>query len=280
MLGVWSHRNIPPIYPTQSKEHQTILNPAIAMATTASSLFLVRASWDTCPTPKPLRVPSKPSPKPPPPPRVRTIASPVPSPAPSSTALLERDAKPLSSQFGKVEEKFMGFERWWLPAAPKVKKPRSTYNAVSLAYLGDCIYELYARRHFLYPPLSINEYNERVMKVVRCESQDILLKKLLKEDYLTDEERDVLRWGKNIMTNKSKTRKRAGAAVYSRASSLETLIGYLYLTNVARLEELMFRLGFSVGTSSQSISDELRSSFQKNSQQAPEVSAPGSTINE
>jgi 23S rRNA maturation mini-RNase III len=36
----------------------------------------------------------------------------------------------------------MGFERWWLPAAPKVKKPRSTYNAVSLAYLGDCIYEV------------------------------------------------------------------------------------------------------------------------------------------
>jgi len=36
----------------------------------------------------------------------------------------------------------MGFERWWLPAAPKVKKPRSTYNAASLAYLGDCIYEV------------------------------------------------------------------------------------------------------------------------------------------
>lgn len=31
--------------------------------------------------------------------------------------------------------------------------------------------QLYARRHFLYPPLSINEYNERVMKVVRCEAQ-------------------------------------------------------------------------------------------------------------
>lgn len=43
---------------------------------------------------------------------------------------------------GKIEEKYMGFERWWLPAAPKVKKPRSTYNAVSLAYLGDCIYEV------------------------------------------------------------------------------------------------------------------------------------------
>ncbi|KAF3326882.1 Mini-ribonuclease 3 [Carex littledalei] len=247
------------------------------MATRTYSLFQVRASWDTCPTPKPLRVPVKPSPKPSPP-RIPTIASPVPSPAPTSTALLERDSTPLSSQSGKIEEKYMGFERWWLPAAPKVKKPRSTYNAVSLAYLGDCIYELYARRHFLYPPLSINQFNERVMKVVRCESQDILLKKLVKEDYLTEEERDVLRWGKNIMTNKSKTRKRAGAAVYSRASSLETLIGYLYLTNVERLEELMFRLGFSVGTSSQSISDELRSTFQKNNQQVLEIPATGDAL--
>jgi ribonuclease-3 family protein len=36
----------------------------------------------------------------------------------------------------------MGFEKWWLPPAPEVKKPRSLYNAASLAYLGDCIYEV------------------------------------------------------------------------------------------------------------------------------------------
>lgn len=35
----------------------------------------------------------------------------------------------------------MGYERW-LPIAPKVKKPRATYNAASLAYMGDCIYEV------------------------------------------------------------------------------------------------------------------------------------------
>uniref|UniRef100_A0A453E555 RNase III domain-containing protein n=8 Tax=Triticinae TaxID=1648030 RepID=A0A453E555_AEGTS len=84
---------------------------------------------------------------------------------------------------------YMGFEKWWLPPAPEVKKPRSLYNAASLAYLGDCIYELYARRHFFFPPLSINEYNKRVMDVVKCESQDLLLNKLLGEDFLTEEER-------------------------------------------------------------------------------------------
>lgn len=31
--------------------------------------------------------------------------------------------------------------------------------------------QLYARRHFLFPPLSIEEHNDRVMAVVRCETQ-------------------------------------------------------------------------------------------------------------
>ncbi|CAL5361239.1 unnamed protein product [Camellia sinensis] len=148
----------------------------------------------------------------------------------------------------KLEETYLGYERW-LPSPPKVEKPRSIYNAASLAYIGDCIYELYARRHFLFPPLNIEEYNDRVMAVVRCEAQDAMLQKLLNENCLTQEERDVLRWGKNIGSAKTRTKKRAGVAVYNRASSLETLIGYLYLTNVKRLEEIMLKLGFSCDAS-------------------------------
>ena len=40
---------------------------------------------------------------------------------------------------------YMGFEKWWLPPPPEVKKPRSLYSAASLAYLGDCIYEVRIR---------------------------------------------------------------------------------------------------------------------------------------
>lgn len=132
----------------------------------------------------------------------------------------------------------------WLPPAPEVSSPRAIYNAASLAYLGDCIYELYARRHFLFPPLSINEYNRRVMALVCCEAQDTLLKELLKDDFLSEEERDVLRWGRNIQSGKTRTTRRAGVAVYNRASSLETLVGYLYLTNANRLDIVMRKIGF------------------------------------
>jgi ribonuclease-3 family protein len=47
---------------------------------------------------------------------------------------------------GKIEEQeehetYLGYERW-LPTPPKVVKPRSVFNATSLAYIGDCIYEV------------------------------------------------------------------------------------------------------------------------------------------
>lgn len=143
---------------------------------------------------------------------------------------------------------YLGYETW-LPTPPKVEKPRSVFNPALLAYIGDCIYELYARRHFLLPPLDIEEVNNRVMAVVRCEAQDAMLQKLISDNFLSKEERDVLRWGKNIASAKTRTKKRAGVAVYNRASSLETLVGYLYLTNVQRLEEIMQKLGFSTEAS-------------------------------
>ncbi|XP_031372103.1 uncharacterized protein LOC116187500 isoform X2 [Punica granatum] len=43
---------------------------------------------------------------------------------------------------GNSDETYMGYERW-LPSPPKVDKPRSVYNAASLAYIGDCIYEAF-----------------------------------------------------------------------------------------------------------------------------------------
>lgn len=137
----------------------------------------------------------------------------------------------------------------WLPSAPPVEKPRAVHNAASLAFLGDSIYEVYARRHFLTPPQDVNTYSKRVMNLVCCEAQDSMLQYLLKGSFLTDVERDVLRWGKNIETGQRRASRRAGTKAYSSASSLETLIGYLYLTDQERLQELMAKVGFSVESS-------------------------------
>ncbi|XP_010534900.1 PREDICTED: uncharacterized protein LOC104810344 [Tarenaya hassleriana] len=191
----------------------------------------------------------------------------APPPSPSTAAvlttgtgvsvadLLKRPAvKEIADESGDT---YLGYERW-LPSPPKVEKPRSIFNAASLAFVGDSIYELYARRHFLFPPLSIEEYNDRVRAVVRCEAQYALLQKLMEDNLLTKEERDVLRWGKNVGSVKTRTRRRAGVAVYNKASSLETLIGYLYLTDAKRLDEIMEKLGFSSGRSTEVIVEEAK----------------------
>ncbi|KAK4837300.1 hypothetical protein QYF36_004321 [Acer negundo] len=68
------------------------------------------------------------------------------------------------------DESYVGYGIW-LPNAPKFQKPRSVFNAATLAYIGDCIYELYVRRHFLFSALCIEEYNDRVTAVVHCEAQ-------------------------------------------------------------------------------------------------------------
>ncbi|XP_050285612.1 uncharacterized protein LOC126725126 [Quercus robur] len=219
----------------------------------------VRASWDTQP-----RLTYNPNaPRKPPKNPNTTLKAKTPQPQTPPTVTLTiptADLLKRSTVEEKVEpdESYLGYERW-LPSPPKVQKPRSVFNAASLAYIGDCIYELYARRHFLFPPLNIEEFNDRVTAVVRCEAQDALLQKLLNDNYLSEEERNVLRWGKNIGSAKTRTKKRAGAAVYNRASSLETLVGYLYLTNVKRLEEIMLKLGFSIDSSMQLVLEEAKS---------------------
>ncbi|KAI9397431.1 hypothetical protein POPTR_003G038400v4 [Populus trichocarpa] len=102
----------------------------------------------------------------------------------------------------QLDDSYLGCERW-LPSRPKVEKPPSVFNAATLAYIDDSIFELYARRHFLFPPLSLEEHNDCVIAVVRCEAQDALLQKLLNDNYLSEEERGVLRLGKNVGSAKT-----------------------------------------------------------------------------
>ncbi|AEE33190.1 unnamed protein product [Arabidopsis thaliana] len=182
------------------------------------------------------------------PPSSPSSSSPATNLSVSVSDLLKR---PASKDIGDgFDDTCVGYEKWF-PSPPKVEKPRSVFNAASLAYIGDSIYEIYARRHFLFPPLSIEEYNDRVRAVVRCEAQYALLQKLVDDDFLTKDERDILRWGKNVGSVKTRSTRRAGVAVYNKASSLETLIGYLYLSNGKRLEEMMQKLGFSSGSSTE-----------------------------
>ena len=110
-------------------------------------------------------------------------------------------------------------------------------SPIALAYIGDAVYELYIRVSLLMPPKRMANYHSQVVAQVRAESQAICLQTI--EPYLTEQEKDILRRGRNACIGKPR---RLSLRVYQQATSLETLIGYLHLTNPQRLSELFAQL--------------------------------------
>ncbi|MGK7876809.1 MAG: Mini-ribonuclease 3 [Xenococcaceae cyanobacterium] len=110
-------------------------------------------------------------------------------------------------------------------------------SPASLAYIGDAVYELYIRTYYLLPPRRISDYHDQVVAHVRAESQATCLRVL--EPHLTDAEREILRRGRNAATGRPR---RLSPELYQQATSLETLIGYLYLKNPQRLNQLLGHL--------------------------------------
>ena len=102
------------------------------------------------------------------------------------------------------------------------------------AYLGDAVYELYVRSSYLVPPRRLQAYHELVVGQVRAETQARHLRSI--SPYLNSIELAVVKRGRNAASGRSK---RADPEIYQQASSLETLIGYLYLTDPERLTELL-----------------------------------------
>ncbi|AFZ59034.1 ribonuclease III [Anabaena cylindrica FACHB-243] len=107
----------------------------------------------------------------------------------------------------------------------------------ALAYLGDSIYELYVRMFFLLPQQRPEIYHSLVVAQVRAETQALHLRSLTPE--LRSNELEIVRRGRNAATSRPK---RLNPEIYQQATSLETLVGYLYLTDYPRLMELLQKL--------------------------------------
>ncbi len=105
----------------------------------------------------------------------------------------------------------------------------------ALAYLGDAVYELHVRLHHLEPPQKSHTYHQLVVSRVRAESQAKQL------DYLdlTSAELDLVKRGRNAAGSASR---RIAPDVYQKATGFEALIGYLYLTNSNRLDQILAQI--------------------------------------
>lgn len=103
------------------------------------------------------------------------------------------------------------------------------------AFVGDAVYGLYVRTALSEINRPSKELHRLSVESVNASAQADAFQMI--EPLLTEEETDIFKRGRNFHTNN--TPKHSSPAEYHTATGLETLFGYLYLTNRhSRLNEL------------------------------------------
>ena len=105
------------------------------------------------------------------------------------------------------------------------------------AYVGDSVYELFVRTKLTNNSnAKPHKLHIESIKYVKAKAQADILKSIM--DNLTEEEKDIVRRGRN--TENHHVAKNSNVADYSHSTAFEALIGYLYLTKQdERLEEIL-----------------------------------------
>lgn len=114
-------------------------------------------------------------------------------------------------------------------------------NALVLAYMGDAVIELLARRHIIGDgDRKISELNVEAKKYVTAVSQSAAVERVL--PHLTEKELQMFKYGRNAKG--VHTPKSASAVNYRRATGLECLFGYLYLVGNTERAQRLFDLAY------------------------------------
>lgn len=108
------------------------------------------------------------------------------------------------------------------------------YNLKHCAYIGDAVWEIFVRKIVISKFESLNLMHKATTKYVCAQYQADLINKIY--DNLNDEEREIQRRGRNL---KMTINKKNNPLIHSLATSFETIIGYLYLNDEKRLNEIL-----------------------------------------
>ncbi len=112
------------------------------------------------------------------------------------------------------------------------------YGPLVCAYMGDTIYEMYVREYLVKKGITkVGELQQGSLSYVSANSQRRHLERLTNDNFLTEEELEIVKWGRNAKGTKSKS---TDIITYRLATGLEALIGRLHFDNKDnRIKEIM-----------------------------------------
>ena len=112
-------------------------------------------------------------------------------------------------------------------------------NVITLAYLGDAVYEVYVREYLIKKGIAkVEELQKKAINFVSAKSQSKILDYLISNNILNDGEIDIVKRGRNYKRDSHP--KNTDIITYKMSTGFETLIGYLYLNNkIDRINEII-----------------------------------------
>jgi ribonuclease III family protein len=101
-------------------------------------------------------------------------------------------------------------------------------NVLTLAYIGDAIYEIYVRQYLVKKGIiKVNDLQKQAVKFVSAKGQSKYLEDMINNNFLSEEEISLVKRARNHKG--SSHPKNTDIVTYKHATGLEALIGYLYL---------------------------------------------------
>ena len=114
-------------------------------------------------------------------------------------------------------------------------------STASLAYLGDCVIELFVREKLTVAGISSSKnLNREALKFVSAPAQAAAVKNILER--LSEEEAGFFRRGKNM--SHMNVPKNATPSEYRAATGMETLFGFLHLSGSMERARELFDLAY------------------------------------
>lgn len=114
-------------------------------------------------------------------------------------------------------------------------------NVLTLAYIGDAIYEVYIRKYLIDQGISkVNSLQKSAINYVSAKNQAKFITILINDNFFCDIELEIIKRARN---HKSRIPKNTDIITYKYATSLEAVIGYLYLENkIDRINLIMEKI--------------------------------------